>query len=97
MFSAVTDYATTQNTIVFEVGSTSESKAEIIVMPDVVFETNETYILSLFIRRSTINRLNLMLMNSEALVTIENDDSEYINVHVCTYAYTYIATCVHIQ
>lgn len=62
-------------------------------MPDVDFETDETYILTLFIRRSTINRLNLMIMNGEALITILDDDSEshtyycllHLLKHVCMY------------
>lgn len=101
MFSAVTDFATAQNTIAFEAGSTSEGKAEITIVPDDDFETNETYILTLFIRRSVLTRLNLAIVNGETLVTIDNDDSKYIKVHscayVCAYTYTYIATCVHIM
>ena len=76
LFLAGTDYATTQNTVNFEAGSTSERKSEIIVVPDDDFETNEAYIITLFIRHSVLNRLNLTFMNSEALVTIENDDSK---------------------
>ena len=66
----------TQETVIFEAGTTSERKAEITVVPDTVLEPNETYTLILFIRSATLNRLNLMLMNNRALVTIVNDDSK---------------------
>ena len=62
--------------VIFEAGTTSERKAEITVVPDGVLEPNETYILILFIRSATLNRLNLMLINNIALVTIVNDDSK---------------------
>ena len=89
LFLAVTDYATTQNTVNFEAGSTSERKSEITVVPDDDFETNEAYIVTLFIRRSVLNRLNLTFMNSEALVTIENDDSK-------TKVYSLSCMCIQI-
>ena len=73
---AVTDYATTQNTVNFEAGSTAEKESEITVEPDDDFETNETYVVTLFIRRSVLNRLNLVLLNGEVVVTILNDDSK---------------------
>ena len=89
LFLAGTDYATAQNTVNFEAGSTSEKKSEITVVPDDDFETNETYIVTLFIRRSVLNRLNLMLMNSEALVAIENDDSKTKVYSLACMAYKY--------
>ena len=91
MFSAVTDYVTAQNTVNFKAGSTSERKVEIIVVPDDDFEANETYILTLVIRRSVLTRLNLVLMNSETLVTIENDDSKCTKVYSCVCMYI----CIH--
>ena len=73
---AVTDYATSQSTVNFEAGSTAEQESEITVVPDDDFETNETYVVTLFIRRSVLNELNLVLLNGEVVVTILNDDSK---------------------
>ena len=50
---ASTDYPTNPGTVVFEAGSTSEMTEELRVQRDDIFETNETYVLTLFVPRRT--------------------------------------------
>lgn len=66
----------------FEAGSTSEMTVELRVEPDDIFETNETYVLTLFVPRSIRERQNLELLDSEPVVTIVNDDSKLYSVCV---------------
>ena len=74
-FIASTDYPTNPGMVVFEAGSTSEI-VELSVIPDDVFETNETYVLTLFVSRNVRMSQNLIFMDSVPVVTIVNDDSK---------------------
>ena len=73
---ASTDYPTNPEMVMFEAGSTSETIVELSVVPDDVFETNETYVLTLFVPRNVRGRQNLILMDTVPVVTIVNDDSK---------------------
>ena len=73
---ASTDYPTNPGMDVFEPGSTSEIIVELSVIPDDVFETNETYVLTLFVQRNVRMRQDLILMDTVPVVTIVNDDSK---------------------
>ena len=74
---ASTDYPTTPGTITFEAGSTSERSAELTVVPDDVFETNETFVLNLFVPGTIRRRQNLLVTLERPVVTIVNDDSKF--------------------
>ena len=60
----------------FEAGSTSEMTVKLRVVPDGVFETNETYVLTLFVPRSVRQRQSLMIPEDVPVITIINDDSK---------------------
>ena len=66
----------------FEAGSTSEMTVELRVVPDGVFETNETYVLTLFVPRSVRQRQSLIIPNDVPVITIINDDSKLYPVCV---------------
>ena len=79
---ASTDYPTTPRIVVFEAGSTSEMTVELRVEPDDIFETNETYRLTLFVLGSVRRAQNLTLLDTVPVVTIVNDDSKLYSVCV---------------
>ena len=76
----------------FEAGSTTEMTVELRVEPDDIFETNETYILTIFVPGSVRRGQNLELLNTFPVVTIVNDDSKLYSVCILHHIYIYIFT-----
>lgn len=79
---ASTDYPTIPGMAEFVAGPTSEMTVELSVLPDSIFETNETYVLTLFVPRSDREQNNLELLDTKPVVTIINDDSKLYSVCV---------------
>ena len=78
---------------VFEAGSTSEMTVELRVVPDGVFETNETYVLTFFVPRSVRQRQNLIIPDDISVITIINDDSKLSHDPVCVLIHIVFYRC----
>ena len=99
LYIAGTDYPSVQQVVSLTPQSASVQEVEVPVIPDDVFEANETFVLFFNVRSSIRRRIGIEFSN-EAQVTILNDDGELFMIKQCCvliYCMLFVVVVVNLE